>query len=930
MISPARWVSWSALIAVIAVPCWGTPAISQTIETIATDSGVRLPGADSVPATGGWLPRLQVAATVGTIRADSIVPTAPVFQFTDLMMARLPGVDVQSGGGMSGSGARIIIRGGGSIIAGTDPVVYLDGVRIAADPGRSGATGESIFTASDPTQLGRLEDLTPNEIERVDVLAGPAATTQYGLDAWNGVILVTTRRPNPGAPHWSAYAEDGVLTPPPPRVADSYMPWGHATSGGGGEGYCATFDQAQGACMIDSVTHYSALSDPRATPFTNGSRDRFGLQVGGGAGPGRYFVSGDRESEMGVLQMPASELPNFESQFGHAPNFGQLHPNSLDRTNLRGTLGLDLGEHGDISIFGNSMGGVHRTSDDGDLAQDAALVSGATNAGWQGIAGRPSVTFADEVADRVERYVYGANATLRPASFVAFHLAAGADRSDSHQEGLKPVFTPCGGACGDYGETTEHVATDDYTGDAGATATIPAGHSLVFRTDAGVQYREQRQIDTVSTGFSPIGQPFVGSTVLHVGSDGIQRGAYVEETVTWAEQLTLTAAVHGEGAHGLLGKGSQGFPRLAGSWVAWRRGDDMVRVHAAYGVSGDLPVIQATPAAIERSQFTDSPPFSGGAVPDLPPEMEYIHEGEAGVDGTAAQDRLTAGVTVYQRTIDNMAIPFSFFLQEEGFPIEEYSNLGSVQNRGIELTLDIGAVRTPVVRWDANINAWGNQNRVESYGGVPPNPINGFLIAAGHPLYAISQSTLSYRDINEDGVIEPNEITLGPPTDQGSSRPTRGAAVQNTVILFGDRFRIGALIDYTGGNKLIDPVLALQLRAGITRATADAHAPLAEQAEAIAAEFGNGGSGFYSGPVQDGSFVRFRELSFTVNASQRIARALRTNSAAVSLVARNLWLWTPYRGTDPEINTDGNVDPVISNTVIPQPRYFVARVTLGY
>jgi hypothetical protein len=353
-------------------------------------------------------------------------------------------------------------------------------------------------------------------------------------------------------------------------------------------------------------------------------------------------------------------------------------------------------------------------------------------------------------------------------------------------------------------------------------------------------------------------------------------------------------------------------------------------VHAAYGVSGDLPVIQATPAAIERSQLTDSPPFSGGAVPDLPPEMEYIHEGEAGVDGTAAQDRLTAGVTVYQRTIDNMAIPFSFFLQEEGFPIEEYSNLGSVQNRGIELTLDIGAVRTPVVRWDANINAWGNQNRVESYGGVPPNPINGFLIAAGHPLYAISQSTLSYRDINKDGVIELNEITLGPPTDQGSSRPTRGAAVQNTVILFGDRFRIGALIDYTGGNKLIDPVLALQLRAGLTRATADAHAPLAEQAEAIAAEFGNGGSGFYSGPVQDGSFVRFRELSFTVNASQRIARVLRTSSAAVSLVARNLWLWTPYRGTDPEINTDGNVDPVISNTVIPQPRYFVARVTLGY
>jgi outer membrane cobalamin receptor len=88
----------------------------------ATDSAGPARGAgDSVPATGGRLPRLQVGASIGTIRADSIVPTAPILQFTDLLTARLPGVDVESGGGMSGSGARIIIRGGGSLIAGSDP-----------------------------------------------------------------------------------------------------------------------------------------------------------------------------------------------------------------------------------------------------------------------------------------------------------------------------------------------------------------------------------------------------------------------------------------------------------------------------------------------------------------------------------------------------------------------------------------------------------------------------------------------------------------------------------------------------------------------------------------------------------------------------------------------------------------------------------------
>lgn len=67
----------------------------------------------------------------------------------------------------------------------------------------------------------------------------------------------------------------------------------------------------------------------------------------------------------------------------------------------------------------------------------------------------------------------------------------------------------------------------------------------------------------------------------------------------------------------------------------------------------------------------------------------------------------------------------------------------------------------------------------------------------------------------------------------------------------------------------------------------------------------------------------------TLAAPSGLARALRTSSASISLLARNLWLWTPYRGTDPEINANANADPVSTMTVVPQPRYFVLRVNLG-
>ena len=91
------------------------------------------------------------------------------------------------------------------------------------------SSGRSDFIGA--LGMSRLDDLSPNEIQRVNVLTGPAATTQYGLNAWNGVILITTRRPASDAPKWTAYFEDGVLSAPSTQFADTYFGWGHEPMG---------------------------------------------------------------------------------------------------------------------------------------------------------------------------------------------------------------------------------------------------------------------------------------------------------------------------------------------------------------------------------------------------------------------------------------------------------------------------------------------------------------------------------------------------------------------------------------------------------------------------------------------------------------------------------------------------------------------------
>ena len=543
---------------------------------------------------------------------------------------------------------------------------------------------------------------------------------------------------------------------------------------------------------------------------------------------------------------------------------------------------------------------------------------------------RPSRTFAAEGADHVERYIYGGSATWRPAPILSAQLTAGADRANTHAESYTPQATP---TPTQYTEATEHEVTTEYTGDANVTADVPVAHGWSSRTSAGVQYREQRQAHTFFDAVDPIGAPFPDTAggrfdAFEVHNDGIQRSAYLEESAAWGNRLSVTAALRAEGPRGLFSAGTLGYPRIAMSWSPVIRGDDVLRIHAAYGLTGDLPVAQVYDLKEDVTSFlySSSNQRFGGTPP-----LEQVAEYEGGADATFLHGRLSAGFSVYDRTVSRMP-SLGGGVSEDGIPFFDYTPTGIMRNRGAEVTLAGELVRTAMLTWTVSFNGWTNANRVITMGANRAPTFIGawYRVQAGHTIYSIWEPTVSYHDANGDGIIEANEVTLGHPTDHGSAIPTRGASLQNSFAFLGGRFRAGALIDYKGGNKLVDEFLADQLLLGTARGNVDPHAPLAEQAWQVAANEGGTDEGEFFAPAEDASFVRFRELSLTVNFGNSIARALRTRSVALSLLARNLWIWTPYRGADPEVNIAANGDPVGTETAIPQPRYFVARVTLGY
>src|SRR5439155_7463514 len=102
-----------------------------------------------------------------------------------------------------GGDVSLQIRGRNSIQLGTQPIVIVDGIRYASAAAARISLGSVNFV--EPTSP--LNDLNPNEIQSIEVVKGPSAATLYGTDAANGVIVITTKRGQPGPARWNAYVK---------------------------------------------------------------------------------------------------------------------------------------------------------------------------------------------------------------------------------------------------------------------------------------------------------------------------------------------------------------------------------------------------------------------------------------------------------------------------------------------------------------------------------------------------------------------------------------------------------------------------------------------------------------------------------------------------------------------------------------------------
>jgi len=892
---------------------------AATADFVLTPAAVPL-DAVVVSATGQEQLKRELGNNVGSIDAAKVNLEANPTSASDLLNSRVPGVEVMQSGGTTGTGSRIRIRGATSLSLANGPIIVVDGIRVDATP-QAGSL-ENFTGGQSPS---RLDDINPEDIESIEVVKGPSAAALYGTDAANGVIQIRTKQGRPGPTKWTAFTEGGTLNDETDWPANYFA---HNAT----RGPCFLPFIALGVCTTApaqvAVDSFNPLK--QNSPFREGVRQQYGVSASGGNELTTFFVSGDFQREKGI----------FES-------------NDLKKTNLRANLRNQISRLMDLGI---SVGYV---SSDLNLPQNDNNVDGILSSGLLGFPDttnggygflRPDQANQLSSVQRVERFTGGLTLNFRPVSFLTMRGTAGYDVANQGDDFLQPPNVVLLSPTQAQGFVTQNRAQiRSYTANLATTGSFRLSPTVTSNTTVGLQFfktvfqQVQASGRIVVAGTGSLGGVVVPS-VNDTTAPSVTLGGYVEEQVGIHDRIYFTGALRADknSAFGTDFKNIV-YPKLSGSWVvseepffprmSWL---NSLRLRAAWGKSGRSPgVLDAQqffrPVAVSVNG-SDVAGITIGGAGNVRLKPEQTREFETGFDADFLNQRLHFEGTYYNKDSKDalVAVPIAPSL---GVSATRLDNLGEVSNKGFEILITAQIINSPNVSWSITASGWGNKNRVLKTDSINTPIIFGLGGASqrhevGYPAGGYWGTPYTFRDINGDGLINPNtEITLGDSdTFQGSSVPTRGASF-STEVNFLQHFRVFGLLDGRWGNKLDNSTEQFRCLFAICRGLNLPSTSLSDQAAADAAAFYGLETGFF----QDAGFLKLREVSLTYFAPQTWASRIGASSLSFTVSGRNLVTWTNYKGADPEVNDIGQFNFSVADFLTQPPvRYFIGRVNVTF
>ncbi len=842
-----------------------------------------------------------------------------------LVAGKLAGVSITPPSGQPGGGSTIRIRGGSSLNASNDPLIVIDGVPVD----NNGITG-----AASPLSL-----INPQDIETFTVLKDASAAAIYGARAANGVILITTKKGTQGdrlsVSVSSLGSVSNIIKPVDVLSADAFRNVINTTG-----------NEAQKALLGSANTNWQ--DQIYRTAFSTDNN----VSVSGSLKDVPYRVSVGYLNQNGILK--TSNFGRTTASLGLTPRFFDNHLR-VD-VNLKGSIinnvFADQGAIGSAVAFDPTQPVYSSSELYGGYFEWLDPASGKPNT----LATRNPLGLLEQRSDKstVQRSIGNVQFDYK------FHflpdlranLNLGYDVSSSRGSIFVPATAATGfnrgGTNNEYSQNRTNKTLEFYLNYVKTLAAISSRVDLT----AGYSYqdfiRENPSFpDRLANGteFAPAGVPFKTQYTL--------LAFFGRANYTFKDRYILTATLRRDATSRFSPQTRWGwFPSLGASWNVMEEGFlkdsktiSALKVRVGYGVTGqqdlpagDYPYLPRYTLSDQTAQYQFGSTFyrtlrAEGYDANL--KWEETQSLNAAIDFGFLDGRISGSVDVYQKKTKDLlsVIPVP---AGSNLTNQILTNVGNLENRGIEFTLNTQPIRREGLSLDVGFNVTLNENKITKLSKVPtPNdpgilvggisggvgntvqiqtvdyPTNAFYVLKqvygdnGKPIENL------YEDRNGDG-----KITIDDRYRYQSANPKVFLGFSTSVTY--RRFSAGFVLRGNVGNYVYNNVRSGN---GAYRNFTNALGFNANGSpDVLESGFVNNQyfSDYY---VENGSFLRMDNA----NLGYDFGRVFNEKAALrLSLTAQNVFVVTKYKGLDPELS--GGID----SNFYPRPRIVSLGLNLNF
>lgn len=947
----------------------------------------------------GTVARRDLTGSVAKADMETIMKSN-VTNFDQALTGRIAGVVVTTGDGALGKEATITIRGNNSLTQSSAPLYIIDGFPM-----------ESSMAAS----------LNPSDIESMDVLKDASATAIYGARGANGVIVITTKRGQEGAPKVNFNASWTLN-----RIAnkvDLMSPYEFVmlqdemcTAAGSSNQYIANVNPATGANYTLEDYRTAAGTDMQEGIYRTSFTQSYNVSVSGGNKEGfRYNTSFSALDQDGII-----ENSNFQRYQGKinvtlpmAKKKLMLNVNANYSRNITsGVTPTDAQASSSSSgwlIFSTwGYRPVRPLGADEDVDLDSELTD-ASVAGANDYRFNPIKTVKNEYRKTIIDYL-AANAALTWTIIPDLKLKVS------------------GGYTINKRRREEFNGSETYTGNPNS-ASGKGINGAIYWTDQNTwlnentlnwkrRFARSHNIDLLG-GITFQGQKSsydgVSATQLTneaLGLAGMHTGNY-QVVTPWRRNWTmmsflfranynyqykyyLTFSFRADGSSKFPDGNRFGyFPSAGASWnfsrEKWAKEQKWLsngKLRASWGMTGNnrtttpydfYAQITTTPGSPNSFDYVfDGSNVAGYYTSNMANEKlkwETTTQYDIGLDLGFFEDRIRLTADWYLKDTDDL-------LLEATMPISSgyqtaMVNIGKIRNTGWEFSLETVNIKTRNFQWTTSFNIAMNRNEIRALNTgentLLPSPIswdqkfNGqypYISQVGKPtgmmygyLYEgtykpeefnaagllndgvpymseysrdqIKPGDCKYRDMNGDGMITEDDRTI-----IGCGQPLHTGGFGNTLNW--KNFDLNIFFSWSYGNDVLN-ANRLIFESGASRETNQLASYVnrfhAEQnpSSNIPRVYANGTMVYSSRVVEDGSFLRLKNVSLGYSLPSKLVRKMHISALRIYLSVDNVWTLTGYSGPDPEVSTRNSVlTPGFDWSAYPRSIGFTAGINITF